>query len=385
MLLQDSLFLQAAIFTGTSVGFIVISVWWLYFSPLRNPIKSVSAPSSRLAGWLAVLLGLSGTLWVVGALWDASMHVKTGEIPGGADFLWPPHLLLYSGFFLALIVAVIALGRVALPGWKSGERDPRLWFRQNPYLGAVTLASLYELMALPGDALWHEIFGEDLTAWSPPHLLLAATTAVVIICAIGVVQQSPLSASRKTLKDTAVIGLLGLMLNMLYIVGVLEWELPVGHHFVDARPIWYYPLVGGAAAFFTFVLAKRLVNSRWAATATAATFYTVRLAITAALGLTDNIAPAIPLVFMLGAVLMDVLPWKRLASTAGRGLAAAASFTTGYAVLALPLLWLYPNIEHFTVSDAFISAATSLAASLIIFPIANLTSNSLLGKNQPTG
>lgn len=385
MFLQDSLFLQAAIFTGISVGFILISVWWLYFSPSKKPIKSVSSPTSRLAGWLAVLLGISGMLWVVGALWDASMHVKTGEIPAGADFLWPPHLLLYSGFFLALLVALIALGHVALPAWKSGERDPRVWFRQNPYLGAVTLASLYELIALPGDALWHEIFGEDLTAWSPPHILLAATTAVVMICAVGVLQQSPLSAARKTLKNTAVVGLLGLMLNMIYVVGVLEWELPVGHDFVDARPIWYYPLVGGAAAFFTFVLAKRLVNSRWAATATAATFYAVRLSITAALGLTDNIVPAMPLIFILGAVLMDALPWKHLASTATRGLAAAASFTTGYAALALPLLWLYPNIDHFTVSDALISGLTTLAASLVLFPIANLAGKSLLGKNKTTG
>jgi hypothetical protein len=376
----NNLFLQAAAYSGAAALIILISTWWLYLSPIKTSRGEAELPSPRLAGWLAGLLIVASLMWVVGALWDASMHIKTGEIPAGADFLWPPHLVLYGGFLLAFLVAVLVVGVIAAKGWRKGVHDPRRWVRQNPYLGAVALASLYEMMAIPGDALWHEIFGRDLTAWSPPHVMIGLMIALVITSTIGVLIQSFPGERRAGRRDAAIIILLGLMLNTIYIIGVLEWELPVHSTIVAGRPIWYYPLVGGSLAFFTLALAKWLVRWRWSATAAAIAFYLVRLPVSLGLHLSGNITPALPLVFILGAIFMDLLPLQQISSTALRWLVTAAAFTVGFALLALPLLGMRASIPALNSGDFTYTIAGTLLAALLLLPAARISARRLLGK-----
>ncbi|HEX7972964.1 MAG TPA: hypothetical protein VF498_01025 [Anaerolineales bacterium] len=385
MLQSLPLYVQAAVFSSLAGLIILVSAWWLYLSPVRfagsSDLLETALPPTGLAIWMGSMLGLSSILFVSGALWDASMHIQTGEIPAGADFLWPPHLMLYSGFLLAFLVTLLAMFRVAVTGWSQGERDLRRWVRRNPYLGAVALASLFEMLAIPGDALWHEIFGVDLTAWSPPHILLALMSGIVIICAVGVLVQARFSAAARHRRDAAVLVLLGLLLNMFYIVGVLEWELPDRNPLVSARPIWLYPVVGGAMAFFTLALARRLVQFRWAATATALVFYLVRLAATLILGATGNIAPSLPLVFLLGAVLMDALPFGRLRSGSLRDPARAAAFAAGYYMLALPILTLRSDLlKTFGSGDFLAAVLATFLVCLVLQPITGLAAEKLLGR-----
>lgn len=42
-----------------------------------------------------------------GAWWDASKHIQTGRVPAGANFLWPPHIMIYGLFMLSFVVAGI--------------------------------------------------------------------------------------------------------------------------------------------------------------------------------------------------------------------------------------------------------------------------------------
>src|SRR5205085_3878502 len=113
MTLFESQFWQALSFSGAALAFIVLSIWWLYFSPLRARVSTQIALSPRLAAGLALLLGLWALMLVAGAFWDASRHIQTGQIPAGADFLWPPHLVIYGAFLMSFSVAMIAIGRVA--------------------------------------------------------------------------------------------------------------------------------------------------------------------------------------------------------------------------------------------------------------------------------
>jgi hypothetical protein len=380
--MQNSIFVQAAVFTAIVAVILLVSIWWLYLSPARQSQKPVERPSARLAASLAGLLGLAAFLLVSGALWDASMHIQTGEIPAGADFLWPPHLMIYCGFLLALLAALVAVGKIAASSWRDGLRDPRQWVRQNPYLGAVALASFYELLAIPSDALWHAIFGEDLTAWSPPHVLLGAMGCIVTISAVGLLAQTRFAPSWKTWRQVGVFTLLGLALNIAYILGVLEWELPFRSAIVSARPLWVYPLVAGALAFFTLALSRRLVNFQWAATATALAFFAVRVPIAAALDLTDNIQPAFPLMFFLGAFLIDILPLRQIKPPLLRGIAMAAAFTLGYSLLALPQLAFLTNLPQLDSLDILMSVFSTLLASLALLPLANLAGGRLLGRQR---
>jgi len=375
---SSELFIKGLLFTGSAVGFLLVITWWVYLSPMKRTVPAGIKPAARLIDWIVGILLLSSCLMVVGALWDASMHIQTGEVPGGSDFLWPPHLMIYGSFLLAFLIACVAIAAIARVGIQSGVKDPRQWVRANPYLGAVALAAVFTLMSVPGDALWHELFGIDLTAWSPPHMLLAGMSAAILVSAVGLLLQRPVSPSQEPARNAAVFVLLGLMLNVLYIIGVLEWELPGGRAaMVDARPIWAYPLVGGLLAFITFILAKNLTQYRWSATMTALVFYLVRLGITLGLGWTGNVQPMMPLPFLFGALLLDVIPWKPVSNRYLRTLGQAAAFTFGYAIFALPLLTNRSDIPHFTFQDQFFTVLLTLVVSAILIPLLRLASRRL--------
>jgi hypothetical protein len=380
--LTDPLVWRGLLLSLAAVAIFLLLAWWLYWSPLPTPITRTATASPRLAGWLSVLLSLAGLQLIIGALWDASMHLQTGQIPAGADFLWPPHIMIYSSFLFSLLVGLVAIGFIARPAWRAGVRDPRYWVRSQPYVGAVAVASLYTLLALPGDAIWHEIVGIDLTAWSPPHLMIGLTSAAVMVSAVGLLVQTRRQVGQPVWAGSATMVLLALMLNMAYLVGVLEWELPVvGAHL--SRPVWVYPLVAGSLAFFTLLLARRLVAHPWVATMTAGIYYLIRLSIMAGLRLTDNVAPAWPLVFILGAILLDLVAGRlstgRLLNgrKAGSWLLAPA-FTAGYVVLALPLLPMTTDAPGFGLREAFLATLWLLNVSLVLQPVVNALAGRLL-------
>jgi hypothetical protein len=342
--LTDPIVWQALAATGLGAVVVLGSTWWLYLSPVRasRPMPSLTS-SPRLVAWLTLALGLAALQFVVGGLWDASQHIKTGRIVGGA--------------------------MVALPVWRCGARDPRLWVRQQPYLALVALASVYELLAIPGDALWHQIFGVDLTAWSPPHLLLAGMMGFVEIGAIGLLRTARVDGGPRGWADGASLLLLGLGLNAVYLVGVLEWELPVERSpLVLARPVWMYPVVSAGLTFAALVLARVLIGGRWAATAAALVFYAVRLVLTLGLAVTDNVPPALPLVPVLGALLLDLcsrLPAGRV-NAAG---CAAASFAVGFDLLALPMLGLRSDLAPFSAGDHALTVLATFLVCLGLFPM----------------
>jgi len=140
--------------------------------------------------------------------------------------------------------------------------------------------------------------------------------------------------------------------------------------------------VGGGLAFVTLILAKRLTAFHWAATIAAAIFYTIRLGVTFGLGLTGNLMPLMPLWFILGAVLLDAVPWEKILSLPARNLGMAAAFTLGYAALALPLLSLRSNLPTLGWTDTFLAVLTVFIANLALSPLVNAASTRLIGEKH---
>lgn len=371
----ESLVFQGAVFSGVALLVFCSLTWFFFFSRVsRRFAGAVPQPSVRLSNLIVAFLSLTMFMIVGGALWDTSMHIQTGRVPGGSDFLWPPHLVIYGGFLLAFLVALITIGWVAWHGWRAGERDPRRWVRANPYLGTVAIAATYALLSVPGDALWHQLFGFDLTAWSPPHILLAVMMAIVTLSAVALWLQQPGARGffRGFLRDLVTMALLAITLNELYIVGVLEWETVNGRSpFVAARPLWLYPLVGGALALIFLLLAKKLTRFRGSATMTALLFYAIRLAFSTLLTATGNLAPHFPLVFILGAVLLDALPWERLRQGWLRVLAQAAAFTAGYLPVAMAVLAQRDDLPRFNGLDWLAVFGLTLVLGLFFAPLLN--------------
>jgi hypothetical protein len=257
--------------------------------------------------------------------------------------------------------------------------------RRNPYLGAVALASAYSLLSIPGDAVWHELFGVDLTAWSPPHLMLGLMSCAVLVCALGLLAPAQAGRERPAVLEFATIVLCGLTLSVAYMIGVIEWEMPgVSNPIVLARPIWVYPLVGGAIAFLLLSLARSLTRFRWSATAVALVFFALRFGVTFGLRLSGNIAPYWPLWFILGAVLVDLLPFYRLSIAWHQDAGRAAAFTAGYLLLALPLLSGRPELRAFTLADVVLSVLSLFTVCLLLTPIVRLAARLLQRENQKT-
>jgi hypothetical protein len=372
---------QAIAFSLTAVFLVTGLTWWLYGSPLPPPVPVRHPPSSRLAGWFALVLALSGGLWVIGGLWDGSMHIKTGKIPAGADFLWPPHLVIYAGFLVAFLGAATAIALIAVPQWRTGVRDPRRWVRRHPALGVVALAALYTLMAIPGDALWHALFGLDLTAWSPPHVLLGLMSAAVLASAVGLLVQARPTMQRVRWANMAILILLVLMLKQLLLLGVSEWEWPLATA-ARHRPLWVYPVVGGGMIFFCLSLGKQLVPYRWTATTMALLYSLLALLLRLGLQLTNNIVPTGPLPFFVGALLLDVCPWQHDTSRYSRRLLPAVAFTAGYALLALPLLTVRPTGAPLGMLESVVAVVVLVPTTLGGLSAATRTAHALVGAHK---
>ena len=370
--MEQSLFWEGLIFSTVAVGGIGLVAWWLYVSPVRGSAAQARGVSARTSQTFGLLIALGVFLFSVGGYWDASEHVVTGIVPGGEDFLWPPHLMLYSGFLLSFVVAVAGLVALAKPNLTAGIRDPRLWVRRSPYVGATVLAAGYGLLSVPGDAIWHELYGIDLTAWSPPHVFLLAAAVSTALCAIGLLIQSGQKSESRGARTLFVLLLLAVTLNEAYLIGVLEWELEKVTGLVLARPSWLYPVIAGSLAFFVVSLGRRLVPGPWTATTVALLFFAWRIGSSAFADIVSGAPPRMTLVFVLGALLLDIAAQRSNQKGLQQVLVEAAAFTAGFVVIALPTIqFVYlPYLTRFTLTDHLLTVLITFAVCVVLQPVA---------------
>ncbi len=412
---MSSLFLQGLVFSGLAIGVLAFLAWWSFLSPIKHsggedssgiPQSGRAISSSpRLSKVLALLVGIGALLICIGGYWDLSEHVVTGIVPGGEDFLWPPHLMIYAGFLLAFLVAVGGLTALAVPNLRAGVMDPRRWVRRSPYVGAVVLVAGYGLFSIPGDAIWHELYGIDLTAWSPPHIFIALSSASLPVFAVGLLMgggnrvgparggsdarsrsqflnRERLWAAGKSFSAADWRGFVNLFFLAIgfcifLIVGSSEWEMGKVEGYVAQRPVWLYPTIIGVSAFFLSVAARRVAPGPWSATAFALFYFGLRIASTSFADLVSGASPRLTLVFILGAVLLD-LTYQWMARFGFRPgdwqvrLAAAGGFMVGFSIVAQPTiafqyLQFFPS---FTVPDHLIAVLLVYVLNIAIYPVA---------------
>ncbi len=417
---MSSLFLQGLVFSGLVIGVLAFLAWWLYLSPMRKSAnnersaaaqrKKVISTSARLSNTFALLVGIGALLICFGGYWDLSEHVVTGVVPGGEDFLWPPHLMIYAGFLIAFLVATGGLLALAIPNLRAGVNDPRHWVRRNPYVGATALIAGYGLFSIPGDAIWHELYGIDLTAWSPPHVFLALSSASLPIFAASLlIGGRNIATSAKNVSETSsrrhpvsmtgiVVKLpwrpvgkelptsdwrnfvsllyLAIALNIFLIIGSSEWEVGKITGLVAQRPVWLYPTIIGVSSFFISILARRLAPAPWSATAFALFFFGVRIAATSFADIASGTMPRLTLVFILGAILMDLTcQWMdRFGFKPGAWqvrFAAVGAFMVGYTLVSQPTIeFLFLRyLPHFTVSDHLLTALFIFLLNAALYPV----------------
>ncbi len=360
---------QSAIFLLVICAF-VIAFWHLLVRPLapglRQPQKQ--ALTFRARELLALILAFGGFATVVGGLWDEVWHRSYG-IPFGEDLLWRPHLLIYFGFATAIGCGCWAL--LYLNRHLRGNFQQR--FRANTMVGLLIMNAAFLLYALPADPVWHLIFGEDITPWSVPHLILLISFVVTQLLAldlhVSTWRRHDWHVIFKLRLDDSLSLLILAAMQMLWLqLMLIDWDAAiVGATFgpLDLyRPEWLLAANLTACVAFVGVVATRVTRCAGAATAAGLLALVIRL-ILIRLFNAEMLQVAAWLAALLPLIAIDIWAYyssairKREPSWRGTAVAVIAAM-----VLNAPLmrsLYQLPNADDLAYAAAIIATAGGMS------------------------
>jgi hypothetical protein len=307
---------------------------------------------AKLPGWVALPAAVAGAALLtalVGMMWDISIHADDGRDDG--PLANPSHYLILVGLFGVFAAGVLAM---ALPvGERPGRAAVRIGTDWYAPVGGVLMAAAggFALLGFPLDDLWHRMFGQDVTLWSPTHLMLiggAGMTLIgqAILLAEGMHAQRDRRGGRSRRRAQLVlaarrVGLMGgLLLGLSTFQGEFDFGVPQFH-------ATFHPLLIAVAAGIGLVAARIWIGPG-GAIATAAFFLVVRAVVAVIVGpVLGEATPYFPLYLGAAAAIELValaLPARErpLAFGAAAGLAAgAAGFATEYAwsQVFMPIPW----------------------------------------------
>ncbi|MHB8507630.1 MAG: hypothetical protein ACYDGR_03150 [Candidatus Dormibacteria bacterium] len=211
---------------------------------------------SGLPGWCAggLLLGFYAVLIAgIGFYWDVAWHLDLGR---DAELLTPPHVLILTGLSGLGVSAVVATMMATAAGVPVGVRvgPIRLPYSAIP-LGLLGFGSV---SGLPLDNVWHQIYGIDVTMWSPTHLLMIGGGAFAPLAMLLMLAEGDGQAMRPRVRR-----LLALQLGGAALVGLstfqLEYDLGVPQWQALYQPVLI--MLAGAV----ILVAARISLGRWAA------------------------------------------------------------------------------------------------------------------------
>src|SRR5215208_6606320 len=192
-----------------------------------------------LPGWAALPLAIQGGALIVavfGMYWDISIHIDDGRDPG--PLANPAHYFILFGLMGVMAAGIfgIALNRNPL---RSSIRVPGLG--DHAPAGAIIVAACgaFSLTAFPLDDVWHRIFGQDVTLYSPTHLMLITGASLSTIGALAMYRES-LEESDETVAVPARAGWLLAPLTGAMLIGLntllAEYDFAVPQWRLDVHP-----------------------------------------------------------------------------------------------------------------------------------------------------
>ncbi|MDX6555660.1 MAG: hypothetical protein QOD86_1855, partial [Miltoncostaeaceae bacterium] len=202
--------------------------------------------------------------------WDISIHIDDGRDPG--PLANPAHFFILFGLMGVMAAGIFGM---ALPqkDIRSSVNVPGI----GPHApaGAIVIAACgaLSLTAFPLDDVWHRIFGQDVTLWSPTHLMLITGASLSTFGALALYRES-LEESDDTQAVPARAGWLLAPLTGAMLIGLntflAEFDFAVPQFRLDMHP------VGIALAAGVALVSARLVIGPYGALATVAFFIGLR-------------------------------------------------------------------------------------------------------------
>lgn len=320
--------------------------WEAIFSLTDRPEDS----SARFVRRMVLLNLVALVAAYMSGHWDAAMHAR-GEVE---QFWYPPHYGIY--FALGVAAGVSIAGFVSLlraPG-SLGTK-----VRRHPALATVAAANAIGFTGAPFDAWWHEVFGIDLSVWSPPHLhLLFGMVLAALAGAVYFLDDAPVRAAIRPLHP---LDRRTFAASMAVVIGLLlaaflffEYEAGLTNAELLSRPPWTYPILWTAFAVFAVVLPTALLRFRGASTLVAALYVVARLLV---LGVDQSLLGfegAVPYPLLLPAIAVDATlftAWARGGSPSHWPVLAATGLSASVlVVLSAPPFWsTFGNVPSLTV------------------------------------
>lgn len=302
-----------------------------------------------VVGTFGLLLGAAGEST------DIAYHVDFGR---DESLLTVPHLLILAAvgsIALAGILALLMSGPVA-PG------AVRIRGRELPPGGlVVVLCSAVALAAFPLDGTWHSLFGEDLTLWSPTHLLLIGGPTLSILGLLLLVREGSALGRGARLSTVAQVVLVGFLLGAL---ADLLAEFGFG---VPQFRLLFHPILVSLVGALVLVFARLLFGRGGALKALAV--YLAIGALSLGIGLLEpeRTLDRMPL-FLVAAIVVELVALRRWRSPLSLGaVAGLGAGTIGLAAeWAWSQIWMpYPWTSSLLPEAAILSAVAGLAAGVI--------------------
>ena len=256
-----------------------------------------------LPGWAAFPLAIQGGALITavfGMYWDISIHIDNGRDEG--PLANPAHWFILIGLMGVMAAGIfgIALNRTPL---RSSVRVPGLG--DHAPAGAIIVAACgaFSLTAFPLDDVWHRIFGQDVTLYSPTHLMLITGASLSSFGALAMYRES-LEESDETMVVPARAGWLLAPLAGAMLIGLntflAEFDFAVPQWRLDVQP------VGMALAAGIALVSARLVIGPYGALATVGFFLLLRGVLFVLVGpIFGNTEPRFPL-YLAAAVAVEL-------------------------------------------------------------------------------
>jgi hypothetical protein len=134
--------------------------------------RAVAAVEARtgMPAWTAIPTAVSGLSLLTagfGFYWDVAVHIDNGrdQNPFGTPAHWP----IVIGLCGLVVAGILA---ITLDHDTDGGAAVQLPFGLRSSLGGalILLCGSVSLAGFPLDDLWHNVFGQDVTLWSPTHI-----------------------------------------------------------------------------------------------------------------------------------------------------------------------------------------------------------------------
>src|SRR4051794_16061549 len=229
----------------------------------RSPERVAGMPARYIAPVLIASVSLQ--VAVLGMYWDVGYHIDHGRDQG---VLTVPHLLIVAGL-QGIVVAALLHGAMRGPAARNERRIPALGLRLSPGGIVMLVCGGIALLGFPLDAVWHALFGEDVTLWGPTHLFMIGGAGVSTLGLWMVMRQGFELGRPRRLARRAQLRIAGALIIGL---STFQAEFDFG---VPQFQLLYQPVLIAFAAGVALVCARSILG-RWGAFQVLGMYFAIR-------------------------------------------------------------------------------------------------------------